>query len=690
MIGLGCRVAVAVLTLTSLGVASTSATASPEPTPSVPPAPAAVNETPTTEGELLPEVTGGQRAVDALGGNLAEAARRNEMTVGALRARLAGDRQFRLDQRGHALYLDSMLQMTPQQQAQVAAISPAAAAPFDYAQTFLLHSRPGANRVAYLDFNGQTVTGTAWNDANTGTSFTASPYDSDGSPSTFSSAEMDVIQSVWQRVAEDYAPFGIDVTTEEPPADAITRSSSSDLSFGTRAVISNTSSVYSGCGCGGVAYVGTYDITSSHAYYQPAWVFTQGVGTAPKGIAEATSHEIGHNLGLNHDGTAALGYFSGHGNWAPIMGVGYYVPITQWSAGEYSGANNTENDFTVIAGNGGPAATDDIGDATATAAPLGASPATISGLVGTRADVDVFSLSTTATTLNVSLAAAPTSPNLDARLDLLNSAGTVIATSDPLTGSSAAEAAAGMGASLSATVAAGTYYVRVDGTGYGSPASGGYSDFGSVGRYTLSVTGHSSNVITNQSPVAIAGAAPSSGPAPLTVAFSSAGSFDPDGSITAYLWTFGDGTTSTSANPSHVYSTVGSFTAALRVTDNQGATATASRSITTTAAAAKAMHVQSITMRWVLSSGKYYAYADLLIVDGSGTPVSGAKVFGSFTGTATKSTYGTTGTAGTKSLVSSSTTATHANFTLTVTSITRTGWTYDAAANVVTSASISR
>lgn len=687
---LGRRVIVAALTLTSLGVASGSATASPKSTEPVPPQAPASPGAPTAEAELLTEVVGGDRAIDALGGNLAEAARRNEMTPGALRARLAADRQFRLDRRGHALYLDSMLQMTPQQQAQVAAISLAAAAPFDYSQTFLLHSRPGATRVAYLDFNGQTITGTAWNDATTGVSFTASPYDTDGSPGTFSSAEMDVIQSVWQRVAEDYAPFGIDVTTEEPPADAITRSGSSDLNFGTRAVISNTSSVYSGCGCGGVAYVGTYDISSSHAYYQPAWVFTQGVGTAPKGIAEATSHEIGHNLGLSHDGTAALGYFSGHGNWAPIMGVGYYVPITQWSAGEYSGANNTENDFTVIASNGGPAATDDVGDSTLAPTALGASPATVGGLIGTRTDADVFSLSTAATTLTVSVAAAPTSPNLDARLDLLNSAGTVIATSDPLTGTTAAEASTGMGASLSASVAAGTYYVRIDGTGYGSPASGGYSDFASVGRYSLSVTGHLPNGVANQSPTAVAGATPSSGPAPLTVAFSSAGSADADGSIAGYLWTFGDGTTSTSANPSHVYSTVGSFAASLQVTDNLGATATANRTITTTATAAKSMHVQSITMRWVLSGSKYYAYADLLIVDGSGMPVSGAKVFGTFTGTATKSTYGTTGTAGTKTLVSSGTTATRANFTLAVTSITKSGWTYDAAANVVTSASISR
>jgi len=80
----------------------------------------------------------------------------------------------------------------------------------------------------------------------------------------------------------------------------------------------------------------------------------------------------------------------------------------------------------------------------------------------------------------------------------------------------------------------------------------------------------------NRAPTAVAAGNPTSGAAPLTVAFSSAGSSDPDGNPITFSWAFGDGTSSTAANPSHTYSANGNFTATLTVRDNQGATGTAS------------------------------------------------------------------------------------------------------------------
>ncbi|MDQ3786568.1 MAG: PQQ-dependent sugar dehydrogenase, partial [Actinomycetota bacterium] len=82
------------------------------------------------------------------------------------------------------------------------------------------------------------------------------------------------------------------------------------------------------------------------------------------------------------------------------------------------------------------------------------------------------------------------------------------------------------------------------------------------------------------SPIAKAAADKTSGTAPLTVNFSSAGSSDPDGDPITFSWTFGDGGTSTAANPSHTYAANGSYTATLTVRDSTGKTATASVQIT--------------------------------------------------------------------------------------------------------------
>jgi glucose/arabinose dehydrogenase/PKD repeat protein len=80
----------------------------------------------------------------------------------------------------------------------------------------------------------------------------------------------------------------------------------------------------------------------------------------------------------------------------------------------------------------------------------------------------------------------------------------------------------------------------------------------------------------NRAPTAVAAADKTSGQAPLTVAFSSAGSSDPEGGALRYSWAFGDGTTSTAANPSKTYTANGTYNVTLTVTDPEGATGTAS------------------------------------------------------------------------------------------------------------------
>lgn len=83
----------------------------------------------------------------------------------------------------------------------------------------------------------------------------------------------------------------------------------------------------------------------------------------------------------------------------------------------------------------------------------------------------------------------------------------------------------------------------------------------------------------NSAPSASLTAEPTHGSAPLTVHFDGSASSDPDGTIAAYSWAFGDGSTASGPVADHVYDTPGGYTARLTVTDNQGASAQAQRAV---------------------------------------------------------------------------------------------------------------
>ena len=529
-------------------------------------------EKPSFPDISLPVQAQGQKAIHLLGDKLPDLAKAYNMTTAQFARTLREDRSAWIDKKGRLFYIDNEAVSTGDE-------TPTAEATVAYSNTFKLHSKVGSKRVIYLDFTGFLTSGKAWA---SGATIDSPAFSLDADRAMFSHNEMDIIQEVWKRVAEDYAPFDVDITTEDPGQDAITRSSSADEKYGTRAVITTLDSRLC-TSCGGVAYVGIYDYVGD--YYNPAFVFYDKLGSNAKNIAEATSHEVGHNLGLSHDGTSTSGYYTGQGSgatsWAPIMGVGYYKQLSQWSKGEYNDARQSQDDVVIIQSNGVLLVSDDHTDAlNTTATPLALSISDASntenisgsGIISTPTDSDVFSFISGTGDITINVAPNNLGTNLDIEASLYDSADNLITSSNPSDTTVAFINAMDQ--------AAGTYYLRVKGVGKGDPFVNGYSDYGSLGQFTVS-----GYVATSpfKAPTAIISPLSSQTYTPSNeVHFNALESSDVDGHIVNYHWSFGDNTSSSELTPSHTFKVAGDYIVKLTVTDNDGLVGTSSTSIKVT------------------------------------------------------------------------------------------------------------
>lgn len=335
----------------------------------------------------------------------------------------------------------------------------------------LLESRPGAPVVIYLDFDGEYVVSPYWNGGN--------PINA--APSGLTYNEMIL---TFEIMSEDFAPFNINVTTIRSVYDA--------APVGTKNMCIFTTTSTARPGVGGVAWVNSL----THTTFTPSWAFNYGAKMA----GETGSHEIGHVLGLTHDGHSPSSgsgeYYPGHtsNNWGPIMGGAFAPAVVQWSKGEYQTANNHQDDLYIISrlSNKAGYITDEAGSSLGSARYLNyGSTGTLygnSGVISKTSDVDIYRFKTNGGNINITLGTAPeiTSggtaypiTNLDARMELLNSSGSLIVSSDP---------AGTANPNITRSLSAGTYYLRIDGVGTGNPLTDGYSDYASLGRYTLTGT----------------------------------------------------------------------------------------------------------------------------------------------------------------------------------------------------------
>ena len=182
--------------------------------------------------------------------------------------------------------------------------------------------------------------------------------------------------------------------------------------------------------------------------------------------------------------------------------------------------------------------------------------------------------------------------------------------------------------------------------------------------------------------------------APSTVKFVGSNSYDTDGIITNYLWDFGDGTNSTSANPTHVYATPGTYTATLMVTDNSNASGTSSTAPITVKALSdvKAVNVLSVSVAWAKATTRNgYFVATIKVGDQNERPIANAVVTvtssGLVSGTATATTN-SQGVVTIKSPVVPTTSTGTATFT--VTNVVLNSYPYDSSKNRVSSGSLTR
>lgn len=348
-----------------------------------------------------------------------------------------------------------------------------------------LDSLPSASAVLYLDFDGEKVTDPGWNNGLT----------IDAHPAIVGTTYITAAQitDVFERVAEDFRPYNVAITTIR------SRYDNAAVGHRMRIIVTNYYSYYywAGSGSSGIAIVGSFHNAGKNGFTTtvPCWAaVNDNYSTAD--ISGIISHELGHTLGLSHDSlfdstdtTLVEEYYPGHGSWAPIMGTMYYHSISQWSKCEFahgwnhddSGHKFREDDLAIIgnATNGFGLRPDDASDAPDNFVLPNTGSFNQAGIISSASDTDVYTFSTSGGPTTITVIHAMVDPDLDVKLVLTDSTGTILQTELPTPA---------LDATIKRTLAAGEYHIFVSGSGDGNPLDTGYSSYASIGAYTITGT----------------------------------------------------------------------------------------------------------------------------------------------------------------------------------------------------------
>jgi hypothetical protein len=316
-----------------------------------------------------------------------------------------------------------------------------------------LASRPTSLVHMYLDFDGEQVTDPLWNGGRL----------IDAKAPAYTEAQ---IREIWSIVAERYAAFNINVTTR------LEDYMNADINSRTRAIFTPTNDWRKGFG--GIAMISSMRNAGKSVWSPtiPCWVFTNMLSRL-RSVGECAAHELAHTLSLTHDGKDKTTYYTGQGDWAPIMGTTYNKPIAQWSKGEYTGANNTQDDIAVILSNKNVthAVTQRLAPTLTFINNIRAT-----GVVCNEMDVATYRTSISKSGKLTLTGTVPAYGALNIMIELVDARGKVVATSNTINS---------LNTTTTVDVTPGTYTVRVQGAGEGDVKTTGYTKYGSVGTFTL-------------------------------------------------------------------------------------------------------------------------------------------------------------------------------------------------------------
>jgi thermitase len=203
---------------------------------------------------------------------------------------------------------------------------------------------------------------------------------------------------------------------------------------------------------------------------------------------------------------------------------------------------------------------------------------------------------------------------------------------------------------------------------------------------TLVLAGATGN---NYAPVAHVTVFPDAGQAPIEVAVDASESYDPDGEIITYHWDFGDGTTASGIDAKHTYTTEGTHTITLTVTDIMGAVSRATAHVEVYPAPKKVIYVEDLQMSIETVPRGEIGRAFVTVVDEERVAVAGISVTGVWRGLVSGTVTSVTGADG-KAILDSKKFRKSGTLTFTVTDLSRDGYIYDANLNEITTVSIEK